>query len=644
MAGSAHGLLGGVAGAVQGDAHEAEHHVSAGPDGQIYVHPGGIAHGGVGDHRTPETPLVPEHAGEQGGAGAGPDGAQVVVAAHDGGGAALLDGNLKGTEVDLPHGLLVGPHGDGEPVALLVVDGEVLDIAVDALAGGAPDGGGSQLAGEEAVLGVVLEVTAGEGGAVDVGAGGVETHHVVGHGLRAEGAAEFLHQCPVPGGADDHLAGEGHAPQAAHQAVDAGRAVQVVGSGLAHTGDLGGGPAAVGDHVGHVLHAQLLQELLPHGVVVILAGQILQGEAMVGKGDGLVVRVALIYRWAGKGGDNLVGGGLAVGAGGGQGALPVGPGDVLGNLAAGHVVKAVDGGGHVGGAGIIFVIDSGGGHSVLPLVNDLVGIAHQLNLIGAGLQHIAAVGLVVVGGHVLGSKGDGDRLAVAGLEQLGLVEAGQHHVGLFNPAHGVGGGVVDLDHVLAGDAAGVGHLHGHGDGAVGVGVVLNLLGKGGVAQAVAEGILDGGLVGLLIALAGLVVDPAGLVEAVAHVDALGVLHVVALQVAVCKVACVPVGGGGGDVIGVGVCEAAGGVYHAGQGLAHGVHARAAGAADPQGGVDALILQEAQFHGVGGVDEHHHGLIALGLDQLQQVLLVLGEGEVAAAVVGVAVPGLVHVGG
>ena len=479
---------------------------------------------------------------------------------------------------------------------------------------------------------------------MDVGAGGVETHHVVGHGLRAEGAAEFLHQCPVPGGADDHLAGEGHAPQAAHQAVDAGRAVQVVGSGLAHTGDLGGGPAAVGDHVGHVLHAQLLQELLPHGVVVILAGQILQGEAMVGKGDGLVVRVALIYRWAGKGGDNLVGGGLAVGAGGGQGALPVGPGDVLGNLAAGHVVKAVDGGGHVGGAGIIFVIDSGGGHSVLPLVNDLVGIAHQLNLIGAGLQHIAAVGLVVVGGHVLGSKGDGDRLAVAGLEQLGLVEAGQHHVGLFNPAHGVGGGVVDLDHVLAGDAAGVGHLHGHGDGAVGVGVVLNLLGKGGVAQAVAEGILDGGLVGLLIALAGLVVDPAGLVEAVAHVDALGVLHVVALQVAVCKVACVPVGGGGGDVIGVGVCEAAGGVYHAGQGLAHGVHARAAGAADPQGGVDALILQEAQFHGVGGVDEHHHGLIALGLDQLQQVLLVLGEGEVAAAVVGVAVPGLVHVGG
>ena len=48
--------------------------------------------------------------------------------------------------------------------------------------------------------------------------------------------------------------------------------------------------------------------------------------------------------------------------------------------------------------------------------------------------------------------------------------------------------------------------------------------------------------------------------------------------------------------------------------------------------------------MGGVDEHHHGLIALGLDQLQQVLLVLGEGEIAAAVVGVAVPGVVHVGG
>src|SRR5699024_3738105 len=128
-----------------------------------------------------------------------------------------------------------------------------------------------------------------------------------------------------------------------------------------------------------------------------------------------------------------------------------------------------------------------------------------------GLQHIAAVGLVVVGGHVLGGKGDGDGLAVAGLEQLGLVEAGQHHMGLFNAAHGVGSGVVDLDHVLAGHAAGVGYLHGHGDGAVGIRVVLNLLGKGGVAQAVAEGVLDGGLVGLLVAQTGLIVDPAGFI-------------------------------------------------------------------------------------------------------------------------------------
>ena len=644
MAGGAHGLLGGVAGAVQGDAHEAEHHVAAGPDGQIHVHPAGVAHGGVGDHHALEAPLIPEHVGEQGGVGAGPDSAQVVVAAHDGGGAALLDSDFKGTEVDLAHGLLVGPHGQGETVALLVVEGEMLDIAVHALAGGAPDGGGGQLAGEKAVLGVVLEVTAGERSAVDVGAGGVETHHVVGHGLRTEGAAEFLHQSLVPGGADDHLAGEGHATQVAHQAVDAGRAVQVVGGGLAHTGDLGGGPAAVGDHIGHVLHAQLLQKLLPHGVVVVLAGQVLQSEAVVGEGDGLVVRVVLIHRRVGEGSHHLVGGSLAVGAGGGQGAFPVGTGDVLGDLAVGHVVEAVDSGGHISGAGVALVIDGGGGHGVLPLVDDLVGVAHQLNLIGAGLQHIAAVGLVVVGGHVLGGKGDGDGLAVTGLEQLGLVEAGQHHVGLFNAAHGVGGGVVDLDHVLTGHAAGVGHLHGHGDGAVGVRVVLNFLGKGGVAQAVAEGVLDGGLVGLLVAQAGLVVDPAGLIEAVAHVDALGVLHVVALQVAVCKVACVPVGGGGGDVIGVGVSEAAGGVHHAGQGLAHGVHTGAAGAADPQGGVDAVILQEAQLHGVGGVDEHHHGLIALGLDQLQQVLFVLGEGEVAAAVVGVAVSGLVHVGG
>ena len=64
------------------------------------------------------------------------------------------------------------------------------------------DGVGRHLAGDEAILGVVLEVAAREGGAVDVHGGSVPAGHV--HFIRhlADGAAEALGQVGAPGGGD----------------------------------------------------------------------------------------------------------------------------------------------------------------------------------------------------------------------------------------------------------------------------------------------------------------------------------------------------------------------------------------------------------------------------------------------------------
>ena len=139
VAGGAHGVLRRVGGAVDAGAHETEHHVVAGPDGQVRIHPGGVGHGGVGNHHADEAPFTAQHVGQQGPGAAGPGGAQVGVAGHDGGGMALLDRQLKGPEVELPHGLLIAPDGEGEAVGLLVVQGEVLGVAVDALGGRAPN-------------------------------------------------------------------------------------------------------------------------------------------------------------------------------------------------------------------------------------------------------------------------------------------------------------------------------------------------------------------------------------------------------------------------------------------------------------------------------------------------------------------------
>ena len=622
VAGTAHGLLCGVGGRIQLDAHQAEHHVAACAEGKVDVHPAGVAHGGVGDHHAVEAPLVAEHIGEQCLGSACPSVAKAAVTAHDSGGAALLDGKLKGLEVDLADGLLVCPHRDGQTVGLLIVQGKVLDIGVHALTVHALHHGSAHLAGQQAVLAVILEVTAGEGGAVDVHAGGVQTHHMVCGGLGAKGGAKALGKVGVPAGTHDDLAGEGNALQAADQTVDAGRAVQIIGGGLAHAGNLRGGPAAVGNHVGHVVHAELLQQVVPLGVIVIQPGHILQRQAVVGNGNGLVAVVILVDRGVLLGGNGLCAGSLAVGAGGGQSALPVGAGNVLLDLTLCHVLKLVGGSHKVGAAGVVAAVSDGSGHFVLALVDHLMGVVHQLDLVSTGFQNVSLCAGLIVGSHILRGKGDGHLLGSAGLQQASLCKACQHHMGFFNAADGIGCGVVDLHHILASHSAGVLDLHGHLDGAVGGLVISDGLLKGGVRQTVAEGILHCLCVGGFIAHAGGVVHIAGLVEAVAHIDALGVLHIVVLEVRVSKVAGVPVSRSGGQVVSVGIRQTAGGVHLAGQDLAHSVEAGGAKTADPQGGVNGVILQEAQFHGVGGVDEHDHLAKALCLDEGQQVLFVL----------------------
>ena len=642
MAGAAHRLLCGIRGRIQIDAHQAEHHVAACADGKVDVHPVGVAHGGVGDHHAVEAPLVAEHIGEQSLGSACPGVAQTAVAAHNGGGAALLDRKLKGLEVNFADGLLVRPDRDGQTVGFLIVQGKVLDVGVHALTVHALHHGSAHLAGQQTVLAVILKVTTGERGAVDVHAGGIQTHHMVCGGLSTKGGAEALGKVGVPAGTHNDLAGEGNALQAADQTVDTGRTVQIIGGGFAHAGDLGGGPAAVGDHVGHIVHAELLQQVVPLGVIVIQPGHILQGQTVVCHGDGLVAVVVLVDRGVLLGGNGLCTGRLAIGACGGQGTLPVGAGNVLLDLTLCHILKLVGGSHKVGAAGVIAAVGDGSGHFVLPLVDDVVGVVHQLDLVSTGFQNVSLCARFVVGRHILRGEGDGHLLGVTGLQQTRLGKACQHHMGFLDAADGVGCGVVDLHHVLACHSAGVFDLHGHLDGAVGGLVVGNGLLKGGVRQTIAEGILHSLCVGGFIADAGGVVHIAGLVEAVAHIDALGVFHVVVLEVGISKVACVPVSRSGGQVVGVGIRQAAGGVHLAGQDLAHGVEAGRAKAADPQGGINGVILQKAQFHGVGGIDEDDHLTKTLCLDESQQVFFILRQFQIVSAVVGLAVTGGVHI--
>ena len=248
--------------------------------------------------------------------------------------------------------------------------------------------------------------------------------------------------------------------------------------------------------------------------------------------------------------------------------------------------------------------------------------------------------VLVIGGHILDGEGDGDGLGLARLEELGLLVADEVGAGLLDAAIGIGRVEVDLDDVLAGDGAGVGDGYIEADLAVGLGDLAHLLLEASVGEAVAEGVLHGGIV----------VDDAlgggGLVELVAHVDVLNVVdeggrvvggnagvhafdgHV--KHVGIVGLLGVVVVRSGIDVVHEGVVGLARGVHGAGEDLAQRGEAHVAGAGSPHEGLDLReLLDEAELEGIGAVVDHDD-VVEVGADELDHVALGLGELQIVVA--------------
>ncbi len=142
-----------------------------------------------------------------------------------------------------------------------------------------------------------------------------------------------------------------------------------------------------------------------------------------------------------------------------------------------------------------------------------------------------------------------------------------------------------------------------------------------------------------VALAEHAVEVAGLIVLIAGVDALGLDQIPFRAQGVVgggldgagvgkgEHAVVLRGGGLGGVDREGVWQVAGGQHLAGQELGNAVGAVSAGVADPDDGVDGLVLLELlDFHGGGGVEQHHDLAEALGLDPVQKIPLVVGQAQ------------------
>ena len=671
--------------------HHAVHQVGAGGEhgGEIHVGGGGaVPH--VGDHDAGHAALIAEELRHHAALHAAPVVAHAVEGQHDAGGAlqglAVVlgardgDGQLEGPHVDLADGLLIGPDADAPAQVLLVVQAHVLVVDVEAVVLHSRALISADHAGEVAVLGVVLEVPAGVGGALDVAAGAVEAVVAGPQCILADEVAYRVHQVRVEGGRQDAAGGVAHglgilvgivgqggqAPGSGFVGLGEARgAVVVQGLHLVDGGDLPGAAHAGGDQVRDLVPGQLVQQGVPHGIVIgdlvavrihpeldqaegaaILVGDFAEGGilAVVGGKLGLAllaVHVLIVPELLAPVQHHVVvpvlrGGALPVGAAHIRHGVvapvlilvPVGVLELVGDLVArglgsGESLLVQTQGdpiGHQGSCalGVHPAVGAGGRETLLrqDVVHGVVGVPGGGEVVVAVHDDVGLRVLAVVGRELALLHGDGHGLALAGGQELRLGEAHQLHAGSLHAVLPVvvtiGLLEVDLHDLLARGGTAVGDLHAHIVHGVraGAGLLHAVVGiaEGGVALTVAEGIADGGVVVEAAGVGGAhdIVFIPGLGVAVAQVDTLLVDHVVAVLLE----GAVVVHGGGGAFIGL-------------------------GAEVGQGGVLAVIRPEGGGEAAGGVHlagqdvaDRVHAHLAGGADpqgRVHAVLLVVQEG-------------------
>ena len=287
------------------------------------------------------------------------------------------------------------------------------------------------------------------------------------------------------------------------------------------------------------------------------------------------------------------------------------------------------------------VVDAVGCNGVDFRIGNGVGIIVRADDIVASFQHIAAVGLVIIGSQLLHRDGELDGLGCAGCQLRGLGEVQQVCGSLLDAAVGVGRIAVNFYNILARHSAGVGDSNAEVQvGAVG-GDAAHLLGEGGVAQAIAEGV-DHFFVVVDETLGG-----GSFVELVAHVDAFhvvdegrggafrikeGGIGIQLLGVGVLEVAEVVPPGRILQVGNIGIHGTAGGVDLAGNDLAEALKAGLAGAGAEQDALDlGVILQEVHLEGVGAVVDQNDVVEVCG-DQVEQVFLTVGQLQEVVALI------------
>ena len=251
------------------------------------------------------------------------------------------------------------------------------------------------------------------------------------------------------------------------------------------------------------------------------------------------------------------------------------------------------------------------------VVDRFVCVFSRSDIVITCVQNVGLGIDVVVGLQLFLVEGDRHGLACTGSQLRGLGVTDQFNGSLFHLVGlviiGVRALCVDFHNVLACNRTGVGDLDRHGAGiAIPAGVVIRPV-KGGVGQAVAEGVHHS-IVVVVIARIALTEDfilVTGLVVAVANIDALFVADVVvlgevAILIVVGKVAEVLRRRAVHGIHFIGIHGAAGRIDLAGEDLSQRAQAVVAHGRSRDDRVDAgIILHPAQIDRCTGVEQQHH---------------------------------------
>ena len=679
----------------------------------------------IGDDCAVEAPLGAQDAGNQRIAAAGPGCTDAVEGRHNAHSCRnrgfcvliaavrlLLDivqrdivqlhAHLEGLQVNFAGRLLIQPGCctvlafTVAAVVFLVIEGKMLDVGIQSLGGSTIYLLGGYRAGQERIFGIILAVTAAERRAVNVHRGRIPAVAAADNRLIANHRAVFQCQVLVPGLCQRHHIGEHSAGTAVNQAAGS---ICINHKGLADAVDGRHAVAGAGNDVIVVLCRQLVEQVIPHRVVIALAAQVNQAQTILGAvGNGIAVgvpyrRVAGICRiqlrhqrsirslfvligsrvavcigavdFVAPGADDVTG--LAVRLGEGPG--PVAAGQVN-SIALGSVQLVGDGRARAAvrcvGRGIGLGIGGGvhsreGGIAVRchaigcglalgsqHIVDSLMGVLGCGDVVIPCIQNVRLCAVGVIRLELILGERDAHGLTGAGGKLCGFAVANQLHGGLLHAVClvivGVGALHIHLHNVLAGNVAGVRHRNLCGAGiAAPISLEVTPV-KAGVAQAVAEGIDD--LLGIVViarvALAENGVLVAGFIVAIADVDAflvgdIVVLGDIAVLIIVGIVAKVLCGRGCGGIGGKGVHRAAAGADLAGQNVCH--------AGTNRGGIQhrldvGIVCQPVQLQRCVRVD-NQHGIIIVVVQVLQDFTLGGVRLQIAANLILLRVCVVVH---